>query len=107
MTAKIYCPCRDIILCKHYTHNHTSVKKYFATFQCCGKRNVKQSLSWTFDIMISIICILLKTQILVDTKKEQKPVAPLKSSAHCLANGGIQRDSRYCSFLTVHVEQTM
>lgn len=72
MTVKVYCPCRDTILCKHYTHNHTSLEKYFAIFQCCRKRNVNQAFPWTFDVRISIACILLKTQIFlsVDTKNK-------------------------------------
>lgn len=78
MAVKVYCPCRDSRLCKHYTHNHTSLKKYFAVFQCFWKWNVNQAFLWTFDIRISITCILLKTQIFlsVDRKKEQKAVAP-------------------------------
>lgn len=101
------CECRYIILRQHYACNYTSLEKYFAIFQYCAKRNPKQALPQTFDIRVShVFCYKLRFFLSLDTKKEQKPSAPPKASAHCIDNEGIQQDSRYCSFLTVHVEQT-
>lgn len=67
---------------------YTSLKKYFAIFYCVNE--IKRSSStdlWYQDVTCSFKN--LGVFLSVNSKKEQKPLAPPKASAHCLANGGI------------------
>lgn len=52
MTVKVYCPHRDTILCKHYTHNHTfpeeKKKKKVTNFSMLGIKKCKTSSSVDF-----------------------------------------------------------